>query len=125
MAYIGVTGRPLSHRMSRHWYRAIKDTDGRNSLIAKAMREFGRDVFQAEILASVDTEEELRRLEVEAIREHHTFQPDGYNMTRGGFGTLGRIETPKMIENRLRYVRSEENKARIRAINEARRGKPG
>lgn len=84
MSYVGATIRPLANRLSDHWKAA---TQGRTTLICKAIREFGKDAFVAEILNHTDSFEELMTLEIEAIRAHNTLEPNGYNRASGGIGT--------------------------------------
>jgi group I intron endonuclease len=87
MSYIGQTMHPMSHRLSRHLYSA---RNGSLVPLCQAIRQFGRDAFSVTILQETENHDELMRLEVEAIKEHGTIQPFGYNVTSGGRGTADR-----------------------------------
>lgn len=122
MCYIGATTQPLERRMQDHCSRANSD---RTSILHKAIREFGKDNFSAEIICYARNSEELIFLEIKAIKEHGTLFPGGYNMTTGGKGTMDRrlLESTKLLiseKARGRLV-SEETKAKLSA---ALKGKP-
>lgn len=78
--YVGATKRPLSARWGYHLGRA---RDGSDSLISKAIREFGEDAFRIRILSEALNKSVAHQLETFWIRELRTFGP-GYNMTETG-----------------------------------------
>lgn len=88
--YIGITIRPVKKRLAEHFNVAKR---GRSTLIARALAKYGMEAFTLTILGQAESWDELCAMEREAIMLHQTFKPDGYNLTRGGEGTLGRLHT--------------------------------
>lgn len=89
-AYIGITIRPVKKRLSEHLGVAKR---GKTTLIARALTKYGLAAFRLEILGQAESWEVLCAMEQAAIRTYNTFKPHGYNLTRGGDGTLGRLHT--------------------------------
>lgn len=116
-AYIGATIQPLDRRLQDHFSRAKSD---RTSILHQAIREFGKDNFSAELLRYARNSEELMFLEIQAIKEHGTLMPEGYNMTTGGKGTMDRrqLESTRLLisQKATGRVVSEETKAKLSAI---------
>lgn len=77
-AYIGSTVRPLVRRMSNHWSDA---RNGKRTLIAEAIREFGQDSFTVEVLQEFTSEDDMMLRESELITSCGTLYPSGYNLT--------------------------------------------
>ena len=76
--YVGQTIRTMSERMSGHRY-LIK------SITGQAIAKYGEP--KVGILRSgVDNQADLDRMEVEAIIEHLSLHPNGYNLESGGRG---------------------------------------
>lgn len=94
--YIGQTKRTLKERKYDHIRVANKNGDY-NPLISKSIRKYGEDNFNWSIIDEADTLDELNEKEVYWIRYYNSFigfeNCNGYNMTLGGDGTLGRILT--------------------------------
>lgn len=90
--YIGVTVRTLHNRWIRHKSSA---TTGSMSPIHRAIRKYGDDKFIIEELCTVNTITELKDKECELIALFKTYgNPTvGYNATRGGDGTWGRMHS--------------------------------
>lgn len=84
-AYIGITSRDESFRWSEHKVRAKQGV--RNSRLYDAIRKYGPDAFNREVIAEASTEEELRDLERRYIQEFNTYEA-GYNSNLGGHGHL-------------------------------------
>jgi group I intron endonuclease len=122
MSYIGATIRPLGDRLRDHWNAA---RHGRTTLICDAIRQFGKEAFVAEVLASADSFEDLMMLEIAAIKEHNTLTPNGYNRASGGLGTpdCRHLESTrlKIADKAKGRVVSEETKAKL---SKASKGKP-
>ena len=80
-AYIGITGdfpkRFCAHVNGRH------DASRNESAIHNAIKKYGIDAFDVEILDYLP-EEELPKEEVEAIAFQKTLAPFGYNLDEGG-----------------------------------------
>lgn len=84
MEYVGATMRPIKRRLGDHCSAAKQ---GRTSLIAGAIREFGIDSFKVTLLETGDSFDDLMLKEIAAIKEHGTLSPHGYNRASGGKGT--------------------------------------
>ena len=92
--YVGITSRPVNRRLMEHFNTASKKT----TLIARALHKYGSDAFTLTVLGKADSWEELCAMEQAAIVQYNTFVPHGYNLTRGGDGTLGWKHSPEAIE---------------------------
>ena len=68
-----------------------------NTLIAKAVAKYGKDVFQVEILHDGILDFMLDELEIQEIQKHNSIAPNGYNLTTGGEGGSLSPETRKKI----------------------------
>lgn len=100
--YIGVTTMSLSARWKAHVGFAQRFVT--NTLLAKAIRKYGKDAFVMEMMDSLplcSTLPELFALERAAIKREGTKAPRGYNLTDGGEGTIG-------------YKYTEEQRAKMR-----------
>ena len=130
-AYIG---------QSRHDAKKTRIRDhlaGRGSRVIKsAIEKYGEDAFTYEFLHDGIIAEFLDMFEIEAIAEHNTLVPNGYNLTTGGEGGTPSEETRRKISKagigRTAWnkgkpspykgvPRSEETR---RKISEAHKGKP-
>lgn len=81
--YIGITSQTLKRRIEAHNSSAIR-VQHKNIIFHKAIRKYGKDAFEWEVLETCKTTEELRAREVALISEMKTMSPNGYNMTIGG-----------------------------------------
>lgn len=104
--YIGITARPVARRW--HGGSAYRN----NAHFYAAIKKYGWDAFEHEILAEGLTREEACTLEVELIAKHQSTDPaKGYNISRGGDKTT------------LGYRYSEESRRKIsHALTGKRRG---
>jgi hypothetical protein len=68
-------------RFDRH---VRHSNEGRKCAISAAIKKHGRETFSVEVLRQSNDSDELRRWEVEAIREFQTLSPNGYNLSSGG-----------------------------------------
>ena len=96
--YIGKTVQELCKRLRQHTY-----SKG-NSPLDKAIKKYGLEKFDIEVIAEADTEEELNSLEMFFIEFYGCKIPDGYNLTDGGEGSAGRIiseETRKKLSKSI------------------------
>ena len=91
-AYIG---------QSRHDAKKTRIRDhlaGRGSRVIKsAIEKYGEDAFTYEFLHDGIIAEFLDMFEIEAIAEHNTLVPNGYNLTTGGEGGTPSEETRRKI----------------------------
>lgn len=116
MSYIGATIQGLRQRMIEHRYQAKYNA---KFAISRAIREFGMEAFDLEVLAEAEDYERLMQLEIEAIREHGTMSPNGYNNSTGGRGCPGH---QKSVEGRMAIaaatrdrILSDEHREAIRS----------
>lgn len=86
-SYVGITLKTLEKRWSKHVEHAMGKRS--NGALYAAMRKYGADSFQREVLAESDDWAELCRMEIDAIRDLKTRAPNGYNLTDGGEGVQG------------------------------------
>ena len=87
--YIGKTVQELCKRLRQHTYGKCK------SPLDRAIKKYGLEKFDIEVIAEADTEEELNALEMFFIEFYGCKIPDGYNLTDGGEGCAGRIVSEK------------------------------
>lgn len=119
-AYIGKTG-DINWRWWRH--RLMRD----ETLVTRAMRKYGQDVFTFEVLACCFDESAAFQCEKLLIKQHGTRAPNGYNLTDGGEGTAGYNHTDearRLISassaGRKYGPPSVEKRAKISAANRGR-----
>ena len=106
-AYIGKSLAAKGKRWKEHVNAAYDEKYKEyNYTLQQAIRKYGEDTFEHEILEDDIPEELLSELEVLYIEKHNTFY-DGYNQTKGGEGTSGE----RSIEARERIAKA--NKERI------------
>lgn len=98
-SYIGWTGRTLEKRWEQHVASAAKGGDNRK--FYNAIRKYGVDCWQKEILLELETKSEAKQKEIELI-EHFDSYNNGYNATKGGDGNNGIIMSEE--SNRARSL---------------------
>ena len=76
--YVGITSISLAHRMGQH-------PTGK-TYFSNALRKYGKDAFNVEIIDYAATKEELSEKERYWIAKLGTMAPAGYNLTTGGEG---------------------------------------
>lgn len=87
--YIGLTTKSFKIRKTRHLYDARLHKY--NSIFHAAIRKYGEENFQWEIIRTAQNKEELKQMEKEEIANHKSNNPEfGYNMTIGGESLLGK-----------------------------------
>lgn len=119
--YIGITTETLNRRVQRHVNYARAN---RSYALSAAIRKHGEKSFVAEILASAGTWDELKNLEIDAIRFYKSLCPNGYNMTAGGDGSLGVVpsdEKKKKISEALKGRKLSDSHRK--AVGDSQRGK--
>ncbi len=79
--YVGKTITSLSNRLTKHF----NDAKTLNTHFSRAIRKYGRDKFQIQLLCRCKTNEHANYLECYYINRFKTFSR-GYNSTRGGDG---------------------------------------
>lgn len=109
--YVGITSRSVKERWGRN------GSQYKGQTFWKAIAKYGWDNFTHEILETNLEEEQAKQLETEYIKKFNTKQPNGYNLTYGGDGTVGLVFTEEHLKN-LRdshkgHIHSEETKRRM------------
>lgn len=93
-------------RKNRHLENANYNREGK---FYDAIRKYGWDKFQWEILyQSEDKEHTLNVMETQFIREYNTFN-QGYNMTEGGEGCFGATSNKIWINDGHKHKRLEKD----------------
>lgn len=88
--YVGQVTQGIVKRFRRH----INDAKAGSELhLHRAMRKYGYDRFTVSLLATAKDEEDMNRLERFWIGFLGTKTPNGYNMTEGGEGCLGSVQS--------------------------------
>lgn len=126
MSYIGQTIQTLRRRMQGHISEAKKD----KYYFHSALKKYGIDNFDWDIIEECNNEEDLNKLEAYIIFNLNTIVPNGYNLRTGGSCGKPTEETKKKISKTLKgnipwnkgktNIYSEESK---RKNSEAHRGK--
>jgi len=94
-SYIGITSRNESARWKEHLSRAR--CGERNNRLYAAIRKHGVNAFSLEVIAKVQTEDEVREAEWFYIGKHDSYR-NGYNCNLGGAGFL---EFPEAIRLKI------------------------
>ncbi len=101
--YIGKTIKGFSTRKNQHINDALR---GSTYIFHNALRGYGKDKFEWEILRVVFTHTKLNELEKNYIAEYKSNDKNfGYNMTAGGEGSAGYCpteETRKKVSESLK-----------------------
>ena len=122
--YVGQTVRTLGERIKAHMARV---NAGSEDILHKAIREFGKDAFDIELIETVDTLEALNVLERHYIRILNSRVPHGYNVDSGGKNHHKKDETRKKLSESLKRRWKEnpekEFKLTIEKAHAATRGK--
>lgn len=104
--YIGQTVQDFDKRMNSHLSNS-KCNKYITKYFHKAIRKYGRDNFIWEIIEYCNSKKELNEMEFHYIKQYNSFLPNGYNMTLGGEGSLGRLWSKSM---RLKVSESKKGK---------------
>lgn len=92
--YIGITNQGVLVRFSKHCAEA---NGGSNRCLCKSIRKYGKDAFTVKCIDEANSFDEVLKKEIHYINIYGTLAPNGYNMTAGGEGSLGRILKPETI----------------------------
>jgi group I intron endonuclease len=86
MSYIGQTTKTLDDRKRQHIIDALAKRD--RYYFHSALRKYGQENFDWDIIDECDNIDELNRLEIFYIGHYKTYF-EGYNLTMGGEGMSG------------------------------------
>ncbi len=111
--YVGQT----VYSMEKRWRDHVSSSKfaGRRSLFANAVRKYGADAFEHQILEVVSTQDEANLAESRWIEQFACSVPRGYNLTLGG-GAAGRLH-----ENTKRLI-GKASRAKWQKMTPERRG---
>lgn len=125
-AYVGITVRTLAKRWTSH----VCDSARYTWPLSNAIRKWGADAWDMEVLQTCETAAELKAAERYWIAKlgTHVSTGDGYNVSLGGDGTFG-VPCSEQRRARCREVNlgkrmSAETRAKIRAANLGKRSTP-
>jgi group I intron endonuclease len=110
--YIGYTTKSLDERIKSHLYNSMNKSDKHYFYLFKqAIRKYGIDSFQWEILTECTSVDECCDLEKFYIKKLNTISPNGYNLTEGGNGGIQSEETRLKISNTVKehWANNKEN----------------
>jgi group I intron endonuclease len=111
----------------RRWRHETGARSGSNTHFHRALAKYGKDAFEWNIIFEHDDEEWTKNvMEPYFIAWHDTFE-NGYNLTEGGDGTLGRVATEetrrKISEAKTGKKRKPFSEETRRKLSEANKGK--
>ena len=90
-AYIGITANTMKYRFEEHIYRSEK---GGKYKIHYAIRKYGKENFDIEMITATDNKEHALLIESENIKKYDSLA-NGYNMNEGGTGLLYHTDDTK------------------------------
>lgn len=103
--YIGQTVRTLKERIEEH-------KRNKKSKISKAIKKYGINNFDIQVIDEVNTIEELNQKEIYYIKKYNSIN-NGYNLCDGGNNTKGYKHTEqakeKMKKNHGRYYKKDNH----------------
>lgn len=125
------TGKSYIGKDTRGNRRAKEHLNGQTSqckAIHSAIKKYGRENFVEEILHEGIAPELLADLERQAIREHNTKAPNGYNLTDGGDGVAGYVfseeSKKKMSDSHIGKTMPQEQRDKISESLKGKKRKP-
>lgn len=117
-SYIGWTDN-LERRWKQH-----KRPSSESLCLRNAIQKYGLDVFTLEVLETCESDTYAKLLEIAAIKGFNTKTPNGYNMTDGGEGTMGRLHSEESKRRMsLSHTGKVLSKEHIQNIVEANTGR--
>jgi|LakMenEpi03Aug12_release.lakeMendotaPanAssembly.Ray.scaffolds.fasta_scaffold00065_149 group I intron endonuclease len=109
--YIGYTTKTLEERKKAHLCKANSPSNKHYFYLFKqAIRKYGIDNFDWEVLETCNSIKECCDKEIYYINNHNTISPNGYNLTEGGNGGIPSEETKLKISKSLKtYWHNNKN----------------
>jgi len=116
--YVGITNQGAN---TNRWYKHCSDANvGSTFPLHNAIRKYGKENFQIEVIEIIDNEDfdYLKEREIYWIKELNSYNRKiGYNLTLGGDGTFGRFHSEetkdKIRQKAMGRKLSEETKNKI------------
>jgi group I intron endonuclease len=101
--YIGYTTKTLEERKKLHLSKANSPSNKHYFYLFKqAIRKYGIDNFDWEVLENCSSIEQCCNKEIYYINKYNTISPNGYNLTEGGNGGIQSKETKLKISKSLK-----------------------
>lgn len=95
--YIGMSGVSLEKRINNHLYTA-KTKRNPTSIFHKAIRKYGIKNFTFKVISKHRNRKTCVKYEIKNIKKFNSKAPNGYNLTIGGEGCVGRKLSTKEIK---------------------------
>jgi group I intron endonuclease len=112
--YIGQTVCDFHKRKLKHFSKSNEEKP--TMYFHRALKKYGKDSFKWEVIENCDSKKELDDMEFHYIKQYDSFK-NGYNMTLGGEGSVGRKHTKeamlKISNSRKGILVSEETKVKL------------
>ena len=110
--YIGQTVKSLEERKHNHFLSSLSKNS--KSKFHKAIKSYGIDNFNWEVVDTANSKDELNQKEIQHISEYNSIE-DGYNMIDGGTGGYKHSEETieKIRQSQIGKVIPEETKKLI------------
>lgn len=110
--YVGITSTSFEERKTNH----LSHANTSNLAVHNAIVKYGKKV-KWEVIDKADNWDDLTNLEIRYIKEYNSYIDDnGYNLTRGGEGTVGYKHTEennlKNSKRRIKYFEDSANRAK-------------
>jgi group I intron endonuclease len=98
------------------WQRYL----GSGKALLRAIKKYGRENFQREVILEATTREELTAAEIRLIEEYNAMiDPSWYNITKGGYATrgfIGKKHSPESNKKRAEKLRGRKRPPHIGII---------
>ena len=106
-SYVGQTTQGVDKRWKLHLRCARSPrTPAYVGLIARAIRKYGSDAFEHQVLSRARSQSELDNLEKVWIILLQSKAPNGYNLSDGGYAAAGHVVSPE-VRARLSEAQKE------------------
>ncbi len=102
-AYIGITTNTMKYRFDEHIYRS---ENGGKYKIHYAIRKYGKENFDIEMITTADNKEHALLIESENIKKYDSYDT-GYNMNEGGTGLIYHTDDTKKKMSENNYWRGK------------------
>lgn len=106
--YIGQTIQPLKNRWNHHLFNA---RHGSEYAIHSAIRKYGEDNFDIEIIDTATSRDELDLKEIYWIKTYNSVSPNGYNLCTGG-------RSPKFTEEIKEKISGDNHWTKRKSFSE-------
>jgi len=108
-AYIG-----KAQDVDRRWWEHLNNVKrGKQHPLYDAIRKYGKDAFNFEVIESV-SDQEVNQREINLIKEYNAIYPAGYNLTEGGTG--GNTKKGMTEDQKLQHRAQQSKNAKQQVI---------